>query len=202
MSGNSEKRRVGRPRTVDRQGSIQLAMDAYWREGVHTLSLNEVCRRAKLSKPTLYREFGGEDGLMDAVLGHYRTLIVLPMLQALEMALPFGELAEALVDGMTAESENPAGCLFTEMRLARTRLGPKTQGKLRDLEQERLGALEAWYRRALDQGQVDPSIPPSLAAQYIDTQLAAVLLQLGAGVAGAEVRAQAILALGALKAKY
>ncbi len=200
MSGISDKRRVGRPKTVDRQGSIELAMDAYWREGIHTLSLNEVCRQSKLAKPSLYREFGGEDGLMSAVLGHYRTLIISPMLQALELPLSFGELSEALIDRMTAESENPAGCLFTEMRLAHARLGPITQGKLRDLGQERLGALEDWYRRALEQRQVKSSISPALAAQYLDTQLAAILLQLGAGVPAEAVKAQARLALGALNA--
>ena len=43
-------------------------MDSYWRDGVENVSLNELCRRAEVSKPGVYREFGGEEGLLDAVL--------------------------------------------------------------------------------------------------------------------------------------
>ncbi|MFT4978971.1 MAG: AcrR family transcriptional regulator [Myxococcota bacterium] len=200
MTDDQQKRRRGRPKTFDRQRTIELAMDSYWREGVHSLSLNEVCRRARMSKPSLYREFGDEDGLMEAVLGHYRELIVVPVLEALVAELPFAELAEMLVAGMTADHGTPAGCLFTEMRLARSRLGPMSTTRVRAMEQERREAFEIWYRRALERGEVDASISPELAARYIDTQLATVLVQLGAGEPPEVVRQQARLALRVLRA--
>ena len=31
------------------------ATELYWREGVQTLSLNEVCRQVSVSKPSIYR---------------------------------------------------------------------------------------------------------------------------------------------------
>jgi len=200
MTDDQPKRRRGRPRTFDRQRTVELAMDSYWREGVHRLSLNEVCRRARLSKPALYREFGDEDGLMEAVLGHYREWVVAPVLEALAVELPFAELAEMLVVGMTTDHGRPAGCLFTEMRLAGARLGPGTETRVRAMEQERREAFEAWYRRALERGEVDPSIPPELAARYIDTQLAMVLVQLRAGEPPDVVAKQARLALRVLRA--
>ncbi len=59
---------IGRPKTFDRDRVIGIAMECYWREGVDGVLLNELCRRAAVSKPGVYREFGGEDGLMDAVV--------------------------------------------------------------------------------------------------------------------------------------
>ena len=66
----SEKKR-GRPPTFDREETINLAMDCYWNEGPNGISINELCRRTKTSKPTIYREFGGEDGLLSTVVENY-----------------------------------------------------------------------------------------------------------------------------------
>ncbi|MFT5681118.1 MAG: AcrR family transcriptional regulator [Myxococcota bacterium] len=200
MKDAPHKRRPGRPKTVDRQLAIELAMVNYWREGVHSLSLNEVCRRAHISKPALYREFGGEDGLMEAALVHYRERVVTPVLEALAIELPFAELVEQLVVGMTSDRGTPAGCLFTKMRLARSRLGPATEARVRSMEEHRWEVFEAWYRQALGRGEADASISPELAARYIDTQLATILMQLGAGEPPELVREQARLALRVLRA--
>lgn len=69
--GSTGTRRRGRPKTFDRDPMIDVAMECYWREGTDGVSLNELYRRADVSKPGVYREFGGEDGLMAAVLEHY-----------------------------------------------------------------------------------------------------------------------------------
>ena len=198
MNDDTPKRRRGRPKTFDRQGAIAVAMENYWREGVQTLSLSEVCRRAKLSKPALYREFGGEDALMDAALEHYNERVVAPVVAALTMDLPFPDLAEQLILGMSADSGAPAGCLFTEMRLARSRLGPVTQARVHAMELNRLKAFEVWYQQALMRHEVDPSIPADLAAAYIDTQLATILTQMAAGEEPERVRSLARMALGVL----
>ena len=173
-------------------------MENYWRDGVHVLSLNEVCRRAHLSKPSLYREFGGEDGLMDAALAHYDQQIVQPVLDAFAMEQPVTELLERLIVGMTSVGGTPAGCLFTQMRLARARFGEKTEQRLRTMEERRREVFEAWYQRALGQGEVTPSVSPSLAAYYIDSQIANVLMQMGAGEPSEQVAEQARLAFGVL----
>lgn len=176
-------------------------MEQYWREGIHALSLNEVCRRVSISKPTLYRDFGDEDGLQEAALLLYREMAVLPVLQALMMPLPFQDVVELLIVGMTEERETPVGCLFTQMRTVRDGLGPVTLARLESIEQERRQAFEAWYRRALEGGEVSAQIEPSLAAHYIDTQCSAVLVQMKMGDAMERVRQQARLAFGALLAR-
>ena len=54
----------GRPRKASKSQIVENAMALYWHDGLSTRSLNELCRQLDLSKPGLYREFGGEDGLI------------------------------------------------------------------------------------------------------------------------------------------
>ena len=126
MNKTPEKKNRGRPKTLDRQHTIETAMACYWREGVDVFSVNKICHYAQISKPGLYREFGGEDGLMEAVLNHYREVMVKPLLAMLETDRPFAEVLRDLVVWMTEQHETPPGCLFAKMRTSPTRLGPAT----------------------------------------------------------------------------
>ena len=69
----------GRPKTLDRDHVLDVAMDSYWKEDIGSLSLNEICRRSGVSKPGLYREFTNEDGLMKAVLIRYEEQVLSPV---------------------------------------------------------------------------------------------------------------------------
>ena len=169
-------------------------MENYWELGLSDLSLNELCRRAGISKPALYREFGGEDGLRAAVLDEYRERVVLPMLSALEADAPFKRVLDGAIVALTSDRGTPAGCLFTKMRLAVARLGPLAAQHVSDLEAEHRTAYEAWFRRGLASGEANAELSPEFAAHYIDTQFATVLVQMGIGVAAERVRAQARLA--------
>ena len=65
----------GRPKTIDLERIKNVAMFNYWSNGPTNVSLNEICFKAKISKPGFYREFGGEDGLMRSVLHLYNNLL-------------------------------------------------------------------------------------------------------------------------------
>lgn len=136
---------------------------------------------------------------MEAALEHYRQLAVAPLLTFLASEQPFAEVLDQVIVGMTSVGETPAGCLFTEMRLAAPRVGPLTEARLRLVESERCEVFEAWYRRALGAGEVDAAIHPELAAGYIDTQFTTVLVQMAAGRSADSVRAEARLAFRVLQ---
>ncbi|MBK7665416.1 MAG: TetR/AcrR family transcriptional regulator [Sterolibacteriaceae bacterium] len=173
-------------------------MTSYWCDGVREISLNEICRRAAVSKPGVYREFGSEDGLMKAVVEHYRTTVVVPLLEMLASDRPFAEVLDSLLGWMTEPSGRPAGCLLAEMRGAPGRLGPATAVKVDAVAEEMRRAYEQWFRRGLAHGEVYPDVSPALAAHFLDTQLSTVLLQMGLGAEPSLVRAQAELAFRAL----
>ena len=112
------------------------------------MSLNEVCRRAGVSKPGLYREFGSEDGLLVAVLARYAERVVQPILQRLEEEKPFGETFDWVLDFMTNRPAGaPAGCLIAKMRTSPSLLGPKTLEQLELLRATMGDAYTRWFSR-------------------------------------------------------
>ena len=132
----------------------------FWRDGPYSLSLNEVCRRIETSKPTIYREFGGEDGLMAAALEHYRVLMIVPLIQMLQLERTFTELLDEFVVSLTMPRALPPGCLFTKMRLNRQYLGERSLARLEAIEDERFNALVHWYENALELGAANSSLTP------------------------------------------
>lgn len=53
MTADSTRRPRGRPRTFDRDRALGVVIDSYWRGSVDSVSVNEIYRRAKVSKPGL-----------------------------------------------------------------------------------------------------------------------------------------------------
>ena len=195
----SEAPKQGRPKTFARDRAIDVAMETYWREGTDDVPLNEVCRRANVSKPGVYREFGGEDGLMDAALERYGERVLPQMYAQIAEVRPFTEALEALLAFMTDTSHTmPPGCLLAKMRMVSSHLGPATQARAEALSDDARARYAVWVERAKARGEITPSVPTDLAAAFIDTQFTLLLVQMAAGAEPAMLRAHARLAFAGL----
>lgn len=200
MAGDGIKRGRGRPKTFDRDRTLDIAVDNYWRDGVDVVSVNEICRRARVSKPGLYREFGSEDQLLDAVLTRYSETVLNPMRVMLGEDRPFRETLDALIDYTTREAtaEVPAGCLFVKLRNSRARLGPVTGAHVDALLAEGQLAFAAWLARAADKCEIELPAPLEVTAAYVDAQLVQVLTRVADGEDPQLVRDNARLAFAVL----
>lgn len=202
---SGETRGRGRPKTFDRERVIQIAMNAYWSEGTDDVSLNEICRRAGVSKPAIYREFGGEDGLMDAALEFYATTVLAPVMGYITQDGPFAEVLFGLVDlmvgvGADVDRNLPAGCLLAKMRVLSSRLGPATQARVDALRADALASYAAWVERAKGRGEVSADISTAVAASFLDTQLTSLFMQIALGDDPEALRAQSRLTFAGLTA--
>jgi len=200
MSTEPQKKRRGRPRSVDPTQVVDVALHTWWAEGLHAVSINALCKKASLSKPLLYREFGREDGLMVAVLQRYREVAIRPLLGVLAQDVPAREGLQRLVRVLTTDRGVPMGCLFTKMRLDRPRLGPLAEAMVDEVVAERLDGFAAWVRRGQARGELVTDLTAEDGAAYIDGQITGIVVQLGAGDAPDGVRAMAERALGVLLA--
>lgn len=162
---------VGRPKTLDKEHALLTALEGYWRKGVYGMSVNEVCRRACISKPGLYREFGGEDGLLAAVLNLYRETVVARFKEHLEGNHPFLESMQLFIKTFFRETGHPPGCLLAEYRLAYQDLGEASKRMVSVAVEEYRGILKAWLGRCKKRGEIAENTDLDFAAQYIDTQL-------------------------------
>lgn len=166
-------------------------MHAYWREGAERVSLNEVCRRAGVSKAGVYREFGNEDGLKKAALHLYFDEVFSPMIAMLVGDLTFKGKLDALTEGMLAprrRKEFPTRCLICDMRDCGDTLGEGTRVQLATFRQQTLSAFERMVVMAKAKHEIGDQIPTRSAARYIDSQLTNAVSQQARGESAKVIR--------------
>lgn len=174
MEPETPKRTAGRPKTLDRLRVLEVAMKAYWTEGPDSVSINEVCKRAGVSKPGVYREFGNEDGLKQAVLKAYQQEMLRPIYEMIAIDKPFRESLEELISTITTLNEDkdaPKGCLLVKMRESYTDMGDATQEQINYAKQQALTAYKNWVERAKAKKEFKADMTSDFAASYLDAQL-------------------------------
>ena len=188
----------GRPSTFQRKEVLFRAMCCYWSEGPQNISFNELCRRLQVSKPTLYREFGGEDGLLEAVLTHYEHEVLLPLVSLVQQSPTLEKGIQEVITFVTTPNEYPLGCLFVKLRQQSKPLGPKTDVSIKQIHQRMQEGYQQLVHASQQKGELRSDIDVFLAAAYLDTQLMTVAEKMSRGEDAQLVRAQGFLALSAL----
>jgi len=62
---------VGRPKLLDRGHVINVALCQYWQNGIDSVAMADVARLSGYDRAGIYKEFGGESGLVHEVLVAY-----------------------------------------------------------------------------------------------------------------------------------
>ena len=191
---------VGRPKTLNKDHALATALEGYWREGIYGMSVNEVCRRAKISKPGLYREFGGEDGLLTAVLERYEATVIDRIRRHLELEHSFTESMALFIGAFFANADQPQGCLLAELRLAHSDLGEMTQATVAKVVKAYQAMFRAWLERRQALGEVSAQIELDQATRYLDSQLMLAATQAQRGDNPKDISERFMMSLQALTA--
>lgn len=173
MSTQADAPRRGRPQTLDRDAVLKTALMSYWADGPTRVSIGHICQAANVSKPSLYREFGSDDGLKDAVLDLYRDMVLVPFYDILTSDEGFDQQIEALIAFTIQDRQSlgiPSGCLQVAMRAHRDDLGEITRKKVDLLRREMLETYQRWIERAESRGEFKADISPEVAALFCDAQ--------------------------------
>lgn len=198
MIKSKSKLHRGRPRTINPEDVLQVAIRAYWHEGPE-VSVNAVCQRAGVSKPSLYREFGSEDGLTMAALDHYAGILQSQLRGLLSSERSFADKLEAIISFASEDPRNEHGCLFVKMRAARLDLGPKTQAKVAEIEAAAVELYAHFFRESRARGEWPGNLSPDFAAQYLHAQIGLAVSQRALGAKPATVRPLLECALSVLR---
>ncbi len=199
MKPINESVRRGRPITRNREHVLETAMNAYWQDNFAATSVNTVCALANVSKPSLYREFGSEDGLTVAVLELYARRVLVKVEEILLSDAGFSAKLDALINFASEDPQMKTGCLFVKMHSARSRFGLQTQAKLSDIETKVLSLYDRFFRNNFDGGEWSGNISAELAASYLMEQLGLAITQRAAGKSEERVRELLTLSLSALQ---
>ncbi|MDF1729052.1 MAG: TetR/AcrR family transcriptional regulator [Sulfitobacter sp.] len=189
------KPRRGRPSTLDLDQTLEVAMRAYWQADPADVSLNAICSLAGISKPALYRHFGGEDGFMRAVLDRYAQQVLSDIFMILQPESPLDEALPAVIRFASRDARMETGCVFFKMRAGKHRLGPQTRALVEEIDAAAVQAFEAYLESRRKAQDWAGDVPVSLLARYLVEQIGLALTQRAGGEAPTQVEASMTLAL-------
>ena len=195
MNDADPKPARGRPRTMNAEKVLDVAMTAYWRSDPADVSVNEICQMAGISKPSLYREFGSEDGLTRAVLDSYADRVLSAVFEILQDGHGMRATFDALVDFASADPRMETGCLFYKMRAGKHRLGPQTRARVDEIDAAAQAAYAAFLQTCRDAGDWTGGLSVEAGAKYLGEQLALAITQRASGEDPARIREMLTLAL-------
>jgi len=175
-----------------------IAMDAYWRSDPSDVSVNAVCRMAGVSKPSLYRAFGSEDGLMRAALDRYAELVLADIFEILNAGWDLQSTLIALIEFASSDVRMEAGCLFYKMRAGKHRLGPQTRQRVNEIEAVANAAYAAFLESRRVIGEWSAPMPPDTGANYLGEQLGLAFMQRASGEDPQRIREMLQMAFSAI----
>lgn len=185
----------GRPKKLDAEKLLDVAIDAYWKADPADVSMNTVCQLASVSKPSVYREFGSEDGLTKAALDRYAENVLGDVFGILGQRNGLAEILAKLVDFAADDPRMATGCMFYKMRNGKHRFGPVTQERIETLDHAAEDAYRGALRRCRDAGDDLGGVSVETGAHYLGAQIGLAIMQRAAGEDRARVRASLELAL-------
>ncbi len=168
----------GRPKKLDREHVLKTALLCYWADSPTDVPISEICEKTGASKPSLYREFGSDDGLKEAALDAYDELVSQRRYDILAGDQPYDEALEALITHTVQDRKKadvPNGCLLFAMRARREEFGPLTLAKIDQLRENSLEQYRQWIDRAKSNAQFRRDIPTDTAALYFDAQMGSAM---------------------------
>ena len=189
----------GRPRKTTKAQIVHNALSIYWQEGLLARSLNDICRKLEVSKPGIYREFGGEDGLLAECLILYAEGINQQFDKIMAKDLPFQMQLGKFIDSIfKLHASYPQGCLLMQARRHQKLLGRQSLEVLYTKEASVYQKTLSWVQHAADQGKIPPDVSIEAATRLILAQIGEVHSGLSAGLPISLVRGVTDLSLHAL----
>ncbi len=178
---------------------LGVAMAAYWQGDPADVSVNAITQMAGISKPSLYREFGSEDGLKLAVLDRYAAQVLSEMFVILQGGHGLRATLDAMIDFASDDPRMETGCLFYKMRAGKHRLGPLTRARVEQIDAAGQAAYAAFLQSRRDAGEGIGGLPVDVAAEYLGEQIALAITRRAAGEDAARIRVMLTLALSVLE---
>jgi TetR/AcrR family transcriptional regulator, copper-responsive repressor len=194
----NQKIRRGRPATRNREHVLETAMNAYWQDNLAATSVNAICVLAGVSKPSLYRDFGSEDGLTVAVLHHYSSKVLVQLGDILMADASYTSKVDKLIQFASKDPLMENGCLFIKMRAGRSRFGVQTQAKIDQIETQALSLYIRFFKDSYERKEWSAKVSPELAGRYLMEQLGLAISQRAEGKNKETVRELLTLSLSAL----
>jgi TetR/AcrR family transcriptional repressor of nem operon len=150
---------MARPRKFDEVAALDGAIECFWRNGYKATSVRELAARMGINCTSLYNAFGSKRALFRRALERYLDCSMRERINRIESSRPPKRAIRAFIAEIIARSVADAdrrGCMLVNSAME---VAPHDRGLRRAIAQ-RLGELEAFFRRCVIAAQHNGSIPP------------------------------------------
>lgn len=158
----------GRPRSFDVDAALDAAVEVFWRHGYEGAGLTELTDAMGIGRPSLYAAFGDKARLFQQVLKRYINRNMAYVKDALAQPTAHA-VAESFLTGnaeaVTAPND-PPGCLSVQAMV--TDEGD-TFALLSQTRTDIERRLADRFRRAIEDGDLNPHEEPGELASYLIT---------------------------------
>jgi TetR/AcrR family transcriptional repressor of nem operon len=166
---------MARPREFDEATTIEAAIECFWRRGYQATSVRDLVDKMGISAPSLYNAFGDKRALFVRALDQYLERSTRARIKRLEDSLPPKQAIRRFIEEIIERSVNDRekrGCFLINSALE---VAPHDR-ELGALIADRLGEIEAFFRRSIEAAQADGAVPRGRVAKDLARLLLGVLL--------------------------
>lgn len=182
---------MGRHREFDVDQALDAALSVFWRKGYEGASLEDLTRATGVARPGLYSAFGNKASLFLKALDRYDAQYMAFMSEAL--AEPrIRDVVRRILEGSLAvqtRDDETRGCLGVNGALACSDEAEPIRQELIARRTATEAALCARLERALQEGELPPSIDCTMLASYVMTINQGMAVQAKAGASKATLGA-------------
>lgn len=181
------KNPVGRPKLLDRDNIINIALNQYWIYGIDNVTISSIASLANISRPGIYKEFIDEDGLKYEVLKKYTCMLkefVIPQYNSakdiktiyyhLHSTIGFNtdkKYFEGISQLKSILPKEVDGCFYENVKLKKHTLDNKTKREVDDFEKFRKNIFLKYLKELQETGQIISSLDIDEIYEFISAQL-------------------------------
>jgi AcrR family transcriptional regulator len=179
-------RRLGRPRSFDRDVALDAAMRVFWAHGFEGASLTTLTDAMDINRPSLYAAFGDKAALFREAVARYGTGPGRYVRRALGRTTA-RQFAETLLRGAVAAVTDPAlpcGCLWVQGALV---AGAESSGIRDEMVALRDGGI-AQVRERLERARRDGDLPADADVEALTLFLVSVMNGIAVQASGGRSR--------------
>ena len=157
-------RKRGRPRAYDPDQALERARSVFWDAGYASSSLDELGAAMSMNRPSLYGAFGDKEALYLRTLEGYRQESLALLRTKLDPARPLRECLMAVYAAaldIYLGGDAPRGCFLIGTATVEAVMHPAVRRVLRDSLGDFDQAIAERFRRAIDQGELEPAADAS-----------------------------------------
>ena len=153
---------MARAANLARREVLDRAVEEFWRRGFRAASIDALVREIGTTRFSLYREFGGKDGLFEAALDHYAehvvTRVLAPMTDTKSGLAGIARYFDDIIGSAERDGRLGRGCLMTNT-MAELGEDDRRSNKRTKAHFERVTAtFEAALSRARQRGEIAESV--------------------------------------------